>query len=389
VDQAREVAEGLREEDHVEAVLQAAAPEIAVADQGVLEALAVQRVARPARVLGGDPGLEQAQPRQVHHVPLDIRNGRHGLEREPQAQGHVVHRLPRGLHDPAPGRIAFAARLEGLLRRVHLVAPQEPARPQQGGLPGVAQEEDVARTLDPSTKRSLSGEGLHGRVEHLAVRDRRALDPVEERPCPGYVVVGLVRLVGRELLLLQEVDRRVPVRLVQAHHPGAGRPGALAERQVRGQAVDLDPVQAELVEQVGQAAGIPLLGREHPGIRRLGPALLQGAAGLGPEALQQLLPVEGCILQRLQHGRLHVVGVVAQRPADLLVRRPGTVPLHVGHRLAGKAVLHLAVEGAGVGVAESLVEAADGVVGVRHRGQVAGPPAVPEAPGPDAGEAQR
>src|SRR5262249_48415407 len=143
----------------------------------------------------------------------------------------------------------------------------------------------------------------------------------------------------------------------------------------------------ELVDEIGEPSLVALVLLEHPRVRRLGLSLLERPVALDPEVPEQLLPVQRGVVERLEHSRFHVVRVVAQRPSDQLVGRPGAVPLLRRHLLADEVrVLHLALERLRAYVAERLVEAPDPVVIVRERKEISRPPAVPKAPGPDSGK---
>ena len=149
---------------------------------------------------------------------------------------------------------------------------------------------------------------------------------------------------------------------------------------------------AQQVDEPRQAPPVVLLLGDHDGVRLLGRALPDRVHAPAPEVVQHLRAVAGGVLECREDAGLHVVGVVAQRPLELLRRRHHPVPVRLGDRAAGPAValgVDRALDGLGGRVAERLVAAADPVVVDRHRVLVDLREALAEAVGPHAGQAHR
>ena len=209
---------------------------------------------------------------------------------------------------------------------------------------------------------------------------------------PRDVVVRLVRRLGRELLRLEQVDGVVAVGLVEEDDEVALRERSLLHGHRLGQPRDLDPVPSQDLDHLRDAARIALALRDHEGEGTALHALLPGVVALAVEVAEHVLRVLRRPVEDREAAGLHVVRVVAERPEELLVRRPGPVPLAVRHGRVDVAVFRRAqrpLDGLRRAVAERLVSAAHRVVVGRDGVEVVEPPRLAEAPGPDARHAER
>ncbi len=138
------------------------------------------------------------------------------------------------------------------------------------------------------------------------------------------------------------------------------------------------PCLRSRLTKFGRLAAPALRGRNHPRVRPVALAHLDGALVLQVEVLEHRLAVLRRVLQGEQQARLLNVDVVARAPLDRRQRRVGPVPL-----LARVGV----DDPVRRPVALGLVEPADRVVQVRDPEQVVRRPPVVERPGPHAGHA--
>ena len=211
------------------------------------------------------------------------------------------------------------------------------------------------------------------------------------RQRPRHVVVRLVGRFARELLRLEQVHRVVAIGLVEPDDeaPLLERPLLHGDRGVEPR--DLDAVAAQDLDHLRHAPRVALVLRDDERVRVALDALLPRVVALAVEVAQDLLRVLRRPVQDREAPGLHVVRVVAQRPHELLVRRPGAVPLAIRHRPVHVLVRRAqrALDRLGRVVAERLVAAPERVVVGRDRVEVVEAPRLAEAPRPDAGHPER
>ena len=245
-----------------------------------------------------------------------------------------------------------------------------------GGRVGLAVHHAGARQI---------GDARDRRVEDLLVRGRLDLDLQHQSHRPARVVIGAQRLVRERLLLQQGLDESA-VRLVALDHVRPGRERAVRQRDLAAGLRHLDALQLQQRQEQIDARQVLLAGRHDVRVRRLLLSGLQAVAALAVEVLDQDVGERRCVLQRGEHGGLHVVGVVAHRPRHFLVRRQRPIPFAAGLASA-LGWCDLALHRRGAAVAERLVHPDQAVVIRRHEGEIARRPHVHEAVRPHAGHA--
>ena len=148
---------------------------------------------------------------------------------------------------------------------------------------------------------------------------------------------------------------------------------------------------AKDLDHLRHAPRVALVLRDDEGVGIALHALLPGVVALAVEVAQDVLRVLRRPVEDREAAGLHVVRVVAQRPHELLLRRPGAVPLAVRHGLVHVLVRRAqrALDGLRRVVAEGLVAAAERVVVGGDRVEEVQAPGLAVAPRPDAGHAER
>ena len=295
--------------------------------------------------------------------------------------------------DPRSGGEARTPRRERGFGSVDAVFREADAGREESLLPGVLQQEDRAPAGDPARERDVARDGFRGDRLDGRILDRLRLDAEGRGQLPAHIVVGLPRHLLGKLLRQEEVEREAPVGLCHLHDKRAGRERAVLDGERRRCARHFDSVRAQEVDENGEPRLVVLrLGQNHR-VGRLGAALFHRVPSTPPEVAEQIGAIPRGVLESRENARLHVVRVVAQRPAErLLRRRQRAIPLGLGDVFAGVFVavgVQPPLDRLGGRVAERLVSAADRIVVRRHGVSVELRPALREAPGPDPGHSER
>jgi hypothetical protein len=154
--------------------------------------------------------MQHREARQVDRVATHRRRAVDGRELETELARDIIDVRARAANDPAASRECRVGGSERGVRRFDGVPAQQHARRGQRRLAGIAQQERSAGAANAARHRSGCCQRLaHGDVEYLRVVDSRCRDTIEERPRPADIVVRRVRLIGREILLVEELDRGV------------------------------------------------------------------------------------------------------------------------------------------------------------------------------------
>jgi hypothetical protein len=195
---------------------------------------------------------------------------------------------------------------------------------------------------------------------------------VAERP--GDVVVRRIGRIGGKVLLRQQSDSEIAIGLIELDDVITS---GIALRAL----VYLDGLPAQLIDEIRGALRVSLCLRNYECVWRPRLAAFDAVRALAVEVVEEQRPVVRGVAERGEDPGLHVVGVVARRPADFLRGWFGPIPCALGHGIAGVArarqVAHVRVR---AGISERLVEAADAVVIVGDPDAIAGPPAIIERP---------
>ncbi len=195
--------------------------------------------------------------------------------------------------------------------------------------------------------------------------------------------VRLARVLRKELRA-QQVDCIVSIGLIEPHHVRAGRESAFLQPKLGAGALHLDALRHQQSDELRNAPRIALISRNEEGERRLAGALAPGIQALLVEVVQERFGLLSGDVERRERGSLHVVHVVACRPAE---RSGGgrfrPIPFPAG--LVRVRLLHQRLGGT---VAEGLVAAAHGVVVEPDRVEKHVREVVAEIPGPHPGHAE-
>ncbi len=141
-------------------------------------------------------------------------------------------------------------------------------------------------------------------------------------------------------------------------------------------------LKLEKSEEIGLFGRTRIVSGKNPGGGAFGAGFRDGALALQIKIVEKLLAVGGEIVHAEENGALLHVDIVAGGPFHSRERRIGAIPLATG---VGRT--KQADAGIGAAIAESFVEATDGVVIVSDGEKIVGSPSVVKAVSPDANDA--